>query len=68
MPTLHDSTSDGGSDSAATTQPAGPAGNCAGSLKGVEFDKAAGRWRARITVRGRKHSLGSFVAREEASR
>lgn len=37
-------------------------------FRGVEWDKQINRWRARITIRGKKISLGSFTVEEDAAR
>lgn len=41
--------------------------NCS-KYRGVEWDKQIHRWRARITIRGKKISLGSFTVEEDAAR
>jgi hypothetical protein len=38
------------------------------TLKGVSWQKGAGKWRATIRVNGRQISLGYFVSEEEAAR
>jgi hypothetical protein len=40
----------------------------ASGYKGVDWDKAAGAWRARITANGRLIYLGRFVSADEAAR
>lgn len=37
-----------------------------GSTKGVYFDKAAGKWRASITIDGKRTALGLFPTQDEA--
>ena len=44
-------------------------GKCSdGSHKGVHFNKASGKWRASITIDGKRKHLGSFPTKEEARR
>jgi hypothetical protein len=35
---------------------------------GVSFEAASGKWRARLTVRGKVHSLGRYAEEEDAAR
>jgi hypothetical protein len=37
-------------------------------FRGVEWDKYVKKWRSRITIKGKKLSLGSYVSEEDAAR
>jgi hypothetical protein len=40
--------------------------NTASELKGIHWNDACSKWRAKITIRGQKHSLGLFATQEAA--
>lgn len=43
-----------------------PASNNVSGVRGVSWHKAAGKWQARVKIKGRVHHLGLFVEKDKA--